>query len=92
VQVEQVLDQLGMGEVGVPGVVHEDIGLLHLPARTPVEDRTRVAISWPGTTIDLVAGPTELIGFDIGDIYIVVHEQDSRHHPASFRGTVVAPT
>jgi hypothetical protein len=51
-----------------------------------------VAISWPGTTIDLVAGPTELIGFDIGDIYIVVHEQDSRHHPASFRGTVVAPT
>jgi hypothetical protein len=63
-----------MGEVGVPGVVHEDIGLLHLPARTPVEDRTRVAIKRSGASVDLVAGPTELIGLDIGDVHVVVYE------------------
>jgi hypothetical protein len=33
-----------------------------------------VAISWPSATIDVVAGPTELIGLDIGDVHVVVNE------------------
>jgi hypothetical protein len=48
-----------------------------------MQDGTGVAADWSGALVDLVAGSTQRVAFDVRDVFVVVDDEHPCHHGAS---------